>query len=955
MRKSRRKPKQPAADDSNATPRPQTSQSKAVISPQPRTTIPPQPPRPAEQQQPQRSGTVTRSSRLAPIEKQRGRTFPKEEPRQRCSSLGAGEKKRRRRKGEPLSIHGGLLALPTRKVGLSSVVQVANQVTLHNPSNPPSGTEATAAHHTQQGMSRQEDPGELNNRALDNFSESVPQETEEERPTETPQHTSSSRQGYSTASKQPRHAGPITRSSRLAPIEKRPGRTFSREEARKRSSSLGAPSKGKKTTRKTEAQLLAPSTQEVGLGEVLQVAPVTLQDPTDPPSGTEATAVERTQTEMSCDEDPDESNNAALEDFSESLRQATLVQLWESASCCRNNETPNCRTRPEECERNEVEQFFLEELYDMHNCMWHCTHLLKQSYSQPQTYTLSETDEQWIRQELLPELEDRLVAVEGLLELLPPSVQARIQSELSCRTNLERQTPSSSGYSILTDDEERDGEDYSDLDPDEDWIPMSDDETETSNVSITTRSHAYRTLKSSAQYQGSLSNQQWEDQHPLEQDVDSSSRELRNEQELRAEMFTQAEMGCDGKLKRRCRDHAVALDLPEWYERPTRQSNRKRKVATSDSSGPGHKKLVLSAPTKPPASFYTKPKRLLANPQRSPAAWLKRQSPRALDEWPQSWNEHHFMSPPPKVPEGKQEVVSNQSTAEQAETSLFSQPQPTPSASYSLPGNHAHTDQPLFRESNLVVRDELNNAVYKTHPKPLHHSRLGTDQINSMALHRSSPQTCRESRPSHTPQLIASTASDVHYSKSTARPKHPVTKPATLELAGKKSKTITKTSKVMAAGREIVANLPGRTPMKIGNNNFFKDSIKKKRQKTRQVCQYLKYRDRLASKKAAHTDSLSDSVSRGRDTHEEGGEDVCTAGTTENPRRDSHEEGGGSPNGHPVERKSLILPKSQAPTKKLMKRGEFTTPHNQNLAKTIMKRGENPLPTLNRRPANTRL
>ena len=457
---------------------------------------------------------------------------------------------------------------------------------------------------------------------------------------------------------------------------------------------------------------------------------------------------------------------------------------------------------------------------------------------------------------------------------------------------------------------------------------MSDDETETSNVSITTRSHAYRTLKSSAQYQGSLSNQQWEDQHPLEQDVDSSSRELRNEQELRAEMFTQAEMGCDGKLKRRCRDHAVALDLPEWYERPTRQSNRKRKVATSDSSGPGHKKLVLSAPTKPPASFYTKPKRLLANPQRSPAAWLKRQSPRALDEWPQSWNEHHFMSPPPKVPEGKQEVVSNQSTAEQAETSLFSQPQPTPSASYSLPGNHAHTDQPLFRESNLVVRDELNNAVYKTHPKPLHHSRLGTDQINSMALHRSSPQTCRESHPCHTSQLKASTASDVHRSVSTARSQNTLMKPATLGLACEKSKTITKASKVMATGREIVANLPGRTPMKIGNNNFFKDSIKKKRQKTRQVCQYLKYR--LASKKATHIDSLSEPVSRGRDTHEEG-EKTCV-------RQDPHRQL--MKRGEDPGESLWILPKSQAPTKKLMKRGEFTTPHNQNLAKTLIKRGE---------------
>ena len=218
----------------------------------------------------------------------------------------------------------------------------------------------------------------------------------------------------------------------------------------------------------------------------------------------------------------------------------------------------------------------------------------------------------------------------------------------------------------------------------------------------------------------------------------------------------------------------------------------------------------------------------------------------------------------------------------------------------------AHTDQPLFGESNLVVRDELNNAVYKTDPKPLHHSRLDTDQINSTALHRSSPQTCRESHPCDTSQFKASTASNVHYSMSTARPKHTATKPATLGLAGSKSKTITKTSKIMATGREIVANLPGRTPMKIGNNNFFKDSIKKKRQKTRQVCQY---RDRLTSKKATHIDSLSEPVSRGRDTHEEGGEDVCTAGTTfdpdENPRRDIHEEGGGSPKEHSVEKKPL--------------------------------------------------
>ena len=321
-----------------------------------------------------------------------------------------------RRKGEPLSIHGGLLALPTRKVGLSSVVQVANQVTLHNPSNPPSGTEATAAHHTQQGMSRQEDPGELNNRALDNFSESVPQETEEERPTETPQHTSSSRQGYSTASKQSRHAGPVTRSSRLAPVEKRPGRTFSREETRKRSSSLGAPSKGKKTTRKTEAQLRAPSTQEVGLEEVLQVASVTLQDPTNPPSGTEGTAGDRTQTEMSCDEDPDESNNAALEDFSESVRQESeverptgtpdSVQQSPDLSYRRNDEISNCRIEPEEYLTNGLEHYDRQVVQEDIDEVEEWLETLKlfeqrriQTNSPPLTYTLSE--DQWTHQDWL--------------------------------------------------------------------------------------------------------------------------------------------------------------------------------------------------------------------------------------------------------------------------------------------------------------------------------------------------------------------------------------------------------------------------------------------------------------------------------------------------------------------------------------------------------------------------
>ena len=733
------------------------------------------PSRPAEQQQPQRSGPVTRSSRLAPIEKQRGRTFPKEEPRQRCSSLGAGEKKRRTRKGEPLSLHGGVLAFPTKKVGLGEVVQVANQVTLHNPSNPPSGTEATEVHCTQVEKSRQEDPGERNN-AAPNFPERVPQKTEVERLAETPH---------------------------------------------------------------------------------------TPQCPT--------------------------------------------------ISCGRNDELPNCGTPPEEYVRLAHEiRLVKEELHEMQG--WLDLFKLRerqriQSNLQPLTYTLPETGEQWTRQETIDDLEHRVNALKQDLALLQEkerllvSGQALERSELSCNTNLEPQAPSFPGYSILTDDEERDGEDYSDLDPDEDRVPTSDDETETSTVSTTTMSYGYRTLKVSAQHQGSLSNQ-------LGQKVDLPSSMLPKEQQERdAEMFIQAKMGCDEKEERRCRDQSMAMDPPEWYSRPARLLRaRKRKRATGDSSGVSRKKLIPSVSTEPPASFSSKTQRSLFHPPTSLKAapvWSGNQSRQAPDAWPQSWDEHHLVFTPPKVLAGKQEVVSNQYTAVQVETSLSTQPRQKPSASSSMATNDAHMSQPLFGESNLAVRDELNNAVYKTDPKPLNHSRLGTEQINSMALHRSSPQTCRESHRSHTPQLIASTASDVHYSKSTTRPKHTATKPATLEFAGKKSKTISETtSNAIATGREIVANMLGRTP-RIGDNNLFKDSIKK----MQQACQYLKSRDRLVTMKTAHTDSLSEPVSRGRDAHKEGGEDVCTAGTTddpgENPRRDSHEEEGGSPNGHSVERKSL--------------------------------------------------
>ena len=126
-------------------------------------------------------------------------------------------------------------------------------------------------------------------------------------PTPQPQPTRSPQPAHPAEQQQPRRAGPVTRSSRLAPIEKQPGRTFSREEARKRDSSLGAPTKGRKRTHKTEAQLLALSTQEVGLGEALQVASVTLQDPTDPPSGTEVTAGDRTQVEISCERNQNDS------------------------------------------------------------------------------------------------------------------------------------------------------------------------------------------------------------------------------------------------------------------------------------------------------------------------------------------------------------------------------------------------------------------------------------------------------------------------------------------------------------------------------------------------------------------------------------------------------------------------------------------------------------------------
>ena len=57
------------------------------------------------------------------------------------------------------------------------------------------------------------------------------------------------------------------------------------------------------------------------------------------------------------------------------------------------------------------------------------------------------------------------------------------------------QPPPSPGYSVLTDDEERDDEDYPDLNPEEDQALESDVETETDTVSTTTRNYAYRTLK----------------------------------------------------------------------------------------------------------------------------------------------------------------------------------------------------------------------------------------------------------------------------------------------------------------------------------------------------------------------------------------------------------------------------------------------------------------------------
>ena len=801
---------------------------------------------------------------------------------------------------------------------------------------------------------------------------------------------------------------------------------------------------------------MAFPTKKVGLRKVVQAAnQATLHNPSNPPSGTEATEVHCTQVEKSRQEDPGERNNAAP-NFPERVPQETEVErLAETPqstpqrptrSCGRNDEIPNCGTHPEEYVRNRLEldkRLLQKELHEMQDWL----DILKtserrriQDNLQPQTYTLPETGEQFTRQDVIDDLEDRINALKQHLLFLQEkerslvSVQALIRSETSRYANLEPQAPSGPGHS--TDDEEADGEDYSEQDPDEDRIPTFDDEAEMSNVSITTRSHAYRTLKSSAQYQDSLSNQKWED--PLNlfgQEVHLPPCMLPKEQDRDAEMFIHAKTGCDEKEERRCRDHSVVMDLPEWYSRPTRLVRAgKRKIGSSLSAPSKGKKRIrkteaqllplstqevglgevlqvapvtLQDRTNPPSGTEATAGAQtnlecggnnIQSPERSPIverfAWYHKQLKRSeqatemfsemIREYHETMQRHrkgssneirkpsdrdsHFndharpnietpttihppnlvnkQSPmdnlsevlptrslpreldapakqptseglahgsvpvftliPPYILDQKKGTVSNVPAAAQAETSLSSQPQKTPSVSSYVPANDTHT---FLGESNIDVHEESNDPVCKTDPKPLHHSQLGTlprsiQWFSTDILHRSSPQTCQEIHSGHTPHLIASTERDLYCWASTARPaQNTVMKPATLELAGKRSKTISNTtSNAIATGREIVANMLSRTP-RIADNNLFKDSIKK----MQQVCQYLKYR--LASKKAAHTDSLSDSVSRGRDTHEEGGEDVCTAGTTddpgENPRRDSHEEGGGSPNGHSVERKSL--------------------------------------------------
>ena len=189
-------------------------------------------------------------------------------------------------------------------------------------------------------------------------------------------------------------------------------------------------------------------------------------------------------------------------------------------SCGRNDEIPNCGTLPEEHVRNRLEldkRLVQKELHEMQDWL----DILKtserrriQDNLQPQTYTLPETGEQFTRQDMIDEIEDRLNALKQHLVFLQEkerslvSVQVLIRSETSRYANLEPQAPSCPCHS--TDDEERDGEDYSHLDPD-DRIPTSDDEAETSTISTATRNYAYRTLKSSAQHQDSLSNQKWED------------------------------------------------------------------------------------------------------------------------------------------------------------------------------------------------------------------------------------------------------------------------------------------------------------------------------------------------------------------------------------------------------------------------------------------------------------
>ena len=132
-------------------------------------------------------------------------------------------------------------------------------------------------------------------------------------------------------------------------------------------------------------------------------------------------------------------------------------------------------------------------------------------------------------------------------------------------------------------------------------------------------------------------------------------------------------------------------------------------------------------------------------------------------------------------------------------------------------------------------------------------------------------------------------------SVSTARSQNTFMKPATLGLACEKSKTITKTSKVMATGREIVANLPGRNSDEDWKQQLFQ---RFHQEKTPENATSLPVPQVTAwPPRRLHTLILFLILCPADETLMKRGEKTCVRQEQRKslmriPRRDSHEEGG---------------------------------------------------------------